>query len=205
MVLDLIAAYCAVASIERTVANSCRRKRLNSAATVLGTTGEQGRLGCLVAFVVRHLFLMRGPTAAIAILNRLSIGISIPSTFGALLCWFFPVLNLFCPYQVVREIWWRSTRWPLTRPESPRRRTWFFGVANEDDSAWNGIVSYCFSPHESWPQYYTYFRIVFLSSFAICSTPSSPFFSSCKSRQWQVARHRRLQQAKVESAQRPLA
>jgi hypothetical protein len=26
----------------------------------------------------------------------------------AVLCWFIPVLNLFCPYQVMRELWWRS-------------------------------------------------------------------------------------------------
>jgi hypothetical protein len=25
-----------------------------------------------------------------------------------ILCWIIPVLNLFCPYQVMREIWWRS-------------------------------------------------------------------------------------------------
>lgn len=26
----------------------------------------------------------------------------------AVICWFIPVLNLYCPYQVMREIWWRS-------------------------------------------------------------------------------------------------
>lgn len=26
----------------------------------------------------------------------------------AVLCWFIPFMNLFCPYQVMHEIWWRS-------------------------------------------------------------------------------------------------
>lgn len=31
------------------------------------------------------------------------------------LCWFVPILNWFCPYQVMREIWWRSH--PDSRPD----------------------------------------------------------------------------------------
>lgn len=46
-----------------------------------------------------------------------------------ILCWIIPVLNLFCPYQVMREIWWRSN--PAagesvdTAPPSPLVSWWW--------------------------------------------------------------------------------
>jgi hypothetical protein len=35
-----------------------------------------------------------------------------------IVCWFVPIMNLFCPYQVMREIWMRSA--PPGTPANPR-------------------------------------------------------------------------------------
>ncbi len=36
-------------------------------------------------------------------------------------CWFVPIMNLFCPYQVMQEIWWRSD--PNATDAEPDRST----------------------------------------------------------------------------------
>ena len=46
----------------------------------------------------------------LAYANLLLLGLRKRNYNGALLCWFVPGLNLFRPYQIVRELWLRSDR-----------------------------------------------------------------------------------------------
>jgi len=144
---------------------------------------EQAGSAAWVAFVVANLFLIAWTYRCHRNLESLEHRNLDSKHIWALLCWFFPVLNLFCPYQVVREIWWRSHPLAANTPESaPASHLVFWWWLMRMTALGTVFLSYCFSPHESWPQYYTYFRIVFLSFICDLLDSISPFFSSCKSR-----------------------
>jgi hypothetical protein len=63
----------------------------------------------------------------------------------AIVCWFVPIMNLFAPYQVVREIWWRSDPEILTA--NPHRSTplvvswWTVWISNMVLALWTNHVN----------------------------------------------------------------
>jgi len=63
----------------------------------------------------------------------------------AIICWFVPIMNFFAPYQVVREIWWRSN--PDVAIASPENDTslvtcwWFAWLSMIALVAWSNHIA----------------------------------------------------------------
>lgn len=201
MVLDLIAAYCAVAFYLMNGGEFTPPEEVDSAATMLWYEGwSMAGSVSWVVFVVANLFLVGWTYRCHRNLESLEHRNLDSKHIWALLCWFFPVLNLFCPYQVVREIWWRSHPLAADTPESaPVSHLVFWWWLMRVTALGTVFLSYCFSPHESWPQYHTFFRLVFLSFFWDLLDSILAILLVSRISQWQLARHRRLQVVKVES------
>jgi hypothetical protein len=114
----------------------------------------------------------------------------------AIICWFIPVLHLFCPYQVMREIWWRSN--PDSQPV-PK-----FSPATHLVASWGlvrattkiaGVLDLVFGSYETYPQYYTYLRIT--SVFCVCDVISSILCILIVQQisRWQVVRYQRIHES----------
>ncbi|MCE9528150.1 MAG: DUF4328 domain-containing protein [Planctomycetales bacterium] len=202
MVLDLIAAYCAVAFYQASGGEFTPPEELDYTAIMLWQDGWNTAVSVSwLVFVVAYLILIAWTYRCHCNLESLGHRELDSKHIWALICWFVPVLNLFTPYQVVREIWWRSHPLAANTPESaPASHLVFWWWLMRMTALGTVFLSYCFSPHESWPQYYTYFRIVFLGFTCDLLDSILAILLILRISQWQVARHRSLQLATVESA-----
>ncbi|MBC7857031.1 MAG: DUF4328 domain-containing protein [Pirellulaceae bacterium] len=82
----------------------------------------------------------------------------------AVICWFIPVLNLYCPYQVMREIWWRS--FPLANESAdsaprPHLVFWWWLLGVTAVAPW--YMAYLLGSPATMIQYYAQERLVQIS------------------------------------------
>ena len=114
----------------------------------------------------------------------------------AILCWLVPVLNLFCPFLVMREIWWRSfPEAKDTADSAPATHLVFWWWLLRVAAVGTAYLTHLFSSYVSWPQYYTFLRIFFLSSgFEVVSAILAILIIYRISR-WQMERYQRIQEA----------
>lgn len=113
-----------------------------------------------------------------------------------IISWFFPVLNLFCPFQVMREIWWRSHPLATNSPDSaPASHLVFWWWLLRVTAILTALLVNWFSAYETWPQYYTYLRTNLLSCGCEIFSALLAMLIIYRISQWQLARYRRLQES----------
>jgi hypothetical protein len=118
-----------------------------------------------------------------------------------IICWFVPVLNLFCPFQVMREIWWRSHPHAGISLSSPTSSHVVFGWwLTKLAAIVLGYLAVSFSNYTTWPQYYTFLRTVLLACGFNLATVLLGIFIIYRVSQWQIARYRLLQQSTAASS-----
>ena len=118
----------------------------------------------------------------------------------AIVCWFVPVLNLFCPFQVMREIWVRSYPEGLKPLDSaPPVHSIFWWWLLRVAAVAATYLGQLFYYYETWPQYNTFLRISFLG--CVCEFISAFLCILIVYRisQWQVASYQRLHESPVAS------
>jgi hypothetical protein len=201
MVLDLVAAYCAIA-LYRANDEFTPPEELDSAAIMLWHDGwNQAVAVSWVVFVVANLFLVAWTYRCHRNLESLGHRELDSKHIWALLCWFVPILNLFCPYQVVREIWWRSHPLATSSPDSaPASHLVFWWWLMRVTALGLALLGRWFSNYETWPEYYTFFRIVFLNFTCDLVGSILAILVVWRISQWQLTRHLQLQSAAAESA-----
>ena len=202
MVLDLVAAYCAVAFYRASGGEFTPSEERDSTMIMLwyGAWGKAVAVSWPI-FLVAHLFMIAWTYRCHRNLESLGHRDLDSKHIWALLCWFVPVLNLFCPYQVVREIWWRSHPLAPSSPDSaPASHLVFWWWLIRVFALGMALLGRWFSNPETWPQYYMFFRIVFLGF--VCDLLASilAILLVWRISQWQLTRHRRLQLAAAENA-----
>lgn len=112
------------------------------------------------------------------------------------ICWFVPVLNLYCPFQVMREIWWRSHPRATISPDSaPASQVVFFWWLLDVTAVVTAYLAQWFSSYATWPQYYTFLRTFLLSCGCDIFSSLLGMLIIHRISQWQLARYRQLQES----------
>jgi hypothetical protein len=113
-----------------------------------------------------------------------------------IICWFVPVLNLFCPFQVVREIWWRSQPQAGASSESSTSsHVVFWWWLTKLTAIVLVNLARFFSAPTTWPQYHTFLRTILLACGFDVATSLLGIFIIYRISHWQLARYRRLQES----------
>lgn len=201
LALDLVAAYCAIAVYRMNGDEFTPPEELDSTAIISWNDGwiKANAISWLL-FLIANLFLIAWTFRCHRNLESLGHRELDSKHIWALLCWFVPVLNLFCPYQVVREIWWRSHPLAASSPETaPVAHLVFWWWLMRMTALGTGLLGYYFS-YETWPQYYLFFRIIFLNFVCALLASILAILVVWRISQWQLIRHRRLQSTAAENA-----
>ena len=111
-----------------------------------------------------------------------------------IICWFIPVLNLFCPFQVTREIWWRSQSQAGTSPESISSHVVFWWWLTKLMAIVLANLAQFFSEYTTWPQYHTFLRTILLACGFDVATSLLGIFIIYRISHAQIDRYRRLQE-----------
>jgi hypothetical protein len=146
--------------------------------------------------IIAHLWMIAWVYRCHRNLESLGHGALDSKHIWAVICWFVPVLNLFCPFQVVREIWWRSHPLATNSPDSaPASHLVFWWWLLKVAAAVTAYMSRWFSSYETGPQYYTWLRTFLLSCACDVLSAMLAMLIIYRISQWQLARYRRLQES----------
>jgi len=112
-----------------------------------------------------------------------------------IICWFVPVLNFFCPFQVTREIWWRSQSQAGTSPASTSSHVVFWWWLTKLTAIVLVNLARFFSAPTTWAQHHTFLRTVLLACGFDLATTLLGIFIIYRISHWQLARYRRLRES----------
>jgi hypothetical protein len=113
-----------------------------------------------------------------------------------IICWFVPVLNFYCPFLVMREIWWRS--FPDAKnslEEAPASHMVFWWWLLKVTSVVAMYFANASSSYQTWPQYYLFLRTSLLSWFCEIASAILTILIVHRISGWQIAHYRRLQES----------
>ncbi|MGI8982157.1 MAG: DUF4328 domain-containing protein [Pirellulaceae bacterium] len=112
-----------------------------------------------------------------------------------IICWFVPLLNLYCPFLVMREIWWRSYPGAENSLEqAPASYLVFWWWLLNVTAVIGTYFASTFSSYQTWPQYHVFLRTSLLSWACEIACEILAIVIIHRISGWQIARNQLLSQ-----------